>query len=113
MIERMTHEQYVLSARRQAFEIASGILSGEVPILEGCHSLAGLRREVEVEDLDPDFLTFGMISSEIDALPIGSIRARWAPEALAELEPDMQSAIAWATLQALPACDSLVRRFGA
>lgn len=113
MIERMTHEQYVLSVRRQAVEIASGILAGEVPILEGCHSLAGLRCEVEVEDRDPDFVTFAMISSEIDALPIGAVRALWAPEALARLEPDIQSAIAWATPQALPACESVVRRFGA
>ena len=113
MIERMTHEEYVLSVRRRSVEIASGILAGQVPVLEGCHSLAALRWEVEVDDRDPDFLTFVMISSEIDALPIGAVRAHWAPDALARLEPDIQSAIAWATPQALPACQSLVRRFGA
>jgi hypothetical protein len=113
MIERMTHEQYVLSVRRQAAEIAAGILAGEVPILEGCHSLAALRWEVEIEDRDPDFVTFAMISSEIDALPVGAVRAHWAPDALARLEPDIQSAIAWATPQALPACESVVQRFGA
>ena len=113
MIERMTHEQYVLSVRQQAAEIATGILAGEVPILEGCHSLAALRWEIEVDDRDPDFVTFAMISSEIDALPIGAVRAQWAPEALARLEPDIQSAIAWATPQALPACKSVVQRFGA
>lgn len=113
MSEHMTHEQYVLSVRRQAAEIAAGILAGEVPVLDGCHSLAALRWEVEVEDSDQDFVTFAMISSEIDALPIGAVRAHWAPEALAKLEPDIQSAVAWATPQALPACESLVQRFGA
>ena len=113
MSERMTHEQYVLSVRRQAAEIAAGVLAGDVPILEGCHSLAALRWEVEVADRDPDFVTFAMISSGIDALPIGAVRAHWAPEALARLEPDIQSAIAWATPQALPACASVVQRFGA
>jgi hypothetical protein len=113
MIERMTHEQYVQSARQQAAEIAAGVLAGQVPILEACHSLAALRWEVEVEERDPDFVTFAMISSEIDALPVGAVRAHWAPEALARVEPDIQSAISWATLQALPACASVVQRFGA
>ena len=113
MIERMTHEEYVLSVRRRAVEIATGILSGTVPILEGCHSLASLRWEVEVDDRDPDFVAFAMISSEIDALPIGEVRAHWAPEALMRLEPEIRSAIAWATPQALPACRSVVQRFGA
>lgn len=112
MIERMTHEQYVMCVRRQAAEIAAGIIAGEVPVLEGCHSLASLRWEVEIDSCDPDFLIFTAISSEIDALPIGSVRAYWAPEALARLEPEIQSAIAWATPQALPACASVVQRFG-
>jgi hypothetical protein len=113
MINHMTHEDYVLSVRRRAVEIAVGIIAGEVPILEGCHSLAALRWEVDVDDRDPDFVTFAMISSEIDALPVGAIRAHWNPEALARLEPNIQSAIAWATPQALPACQSVVQRFGA
>lgn len=113
MIERMTHEEYVLSVRREAVEIAAGILSGEVSVLEGCHSLAALRWEVEVDERDPDFMVFAIISSETDALPIGAVRTHWAPEAMARLEPEIQSAIAWATPQALPACKSLVQRFGA
>jgi len=113
MIERMTHEEYVLSVRRQAVDIAAGVLAGEVPVLEGCHSLAALRWEVEVDERDPDFVTFAMISSEIDALPIGAVRSLWAPDALARLEPEIQSATSWATPQALPACQSVVQRFGA
>jgi hypothetical protein len=113
MVELKTHEEYVLSVRREAAKIAAGILSGEVPVLEGCHSLAALRWEIEVDEQDPDFLAFAIISSEIDALPIGAVRIHWAPEALARLEPEIQSAIAWATPQALPACKSVVRRFGA
>jgi|JRYL01.1.fsa_nt_gb hypothetical protein len=112
MIERMTHEEYVLSVRREAVEIAAGILSGDIPVLEGCHSLSALRWEVEVDERDPDFMAFAVISSEIDALPIGPVRAHWAPEALARLESEIQSAIAWATPQALPACKSVVQRFG-
>jgi len=113
MIERMTHEEYVLSARQKAVEIASGILDGTIPVLEGCHLLASLQSEVDVADSDPDFVIFDMISSEIDALPIGEVRAHWADEALARLEPKIQSAITWATPQALPACKSVMQRFWA
>jgi hypothetical protein len=108
----MSHEEYVQSVRRQVIEVCSGMLSGAIPLLEGCHSLASLRWEVEVDERDADFFSFAMISSEIDALPIGKVRAHWAPEALAELEPQIQSAMEWATPQALPACRSMVERFG-
>lgn len=113
MAEHMTHEKYVQSARQEAAKIAAGVISGEIPILEGCHSLAALRCEIEVDESDPDFLAFAMISSKIDALPVGASRKHWAPDALARLEPEIQSAILWATPRALPACKSLVQRFGA
>ena len=109
----MSHEQYVQSRRRQAVELAKGILAGSTPLLEGCNTLASLEPAVEVEAQDPDFQTFALISSECDALPIGSARQLWAPEALARLQPELESAIAWATPLALPACRSIVQRFGA
>lgn len=112
MTERMTHEEYVLSVRSNAVRIAAGMLAGAVPILEGCHSLAALRWQVEVGERDPDFDLFVMLSSEIDALPVGQVRALWSAEALAQLEPEIQSAIEWATRYAVPACESIVRRFG-
>ena len=111
--QRMSHEEYVLSVRREAVEIASGIVSGDVPMLEGRHALAGLRWLVELDDRDPDFFTFAIISSEIDQLPVGSVRQHWAPDALDRLEPEIQSAIAWATPQAIPACKSIIEWFGA
>lgn len=108
-----THQDHVIRMREHAVMLAKGILSGEKPVLNGCHWLAALRFEVGVENSDPDFSTFAMISSEIDALPIGAVRKHWAPEALAEIEPEIQSAIAWATPLATPACQSIVKRFGA
>ena len=113
MSERMTHEQYVLSARQKAVEVSNGALSGEISVLEACLLLASLRWEVEIETTDPDFSTFVMISSEIDTLPIGSVREKWSPEALIKLEPEIQSATAWATPQVMSACKSIVHRFGA
>jgi hypothetical protein len=109
----MTHEEYVLSCRRRAVELAKGILTGHVHVLEGCHELASLRWEVEVDEWDEDFVTFSAISSETDSLPVGQVRAHWSSEALERLEPQMQSAVAWAIVQITPACQSVVQRFGA
>lgn len=109
----MSHEQYVQSRRRQAAELAKGILAGSTPLLEGCHALASLRDAVEAGVPDPDFQTLTLISSECDALPVGSGREHWSAEALARLQPELESATAWATPLALPACRSIVQRFGA
>jgi len=113
MREHMAHQEYVVSCRNRAVEVANGMLSGAVPVLEGCNQLAALRAGVEVGERDPDFETFSLISSEIEALPVGDVRAHWASDALARLEPEMQSATEWATPLALPACQSLVSRFAA
>ena len=113
MGERMAHEQYVQSSRHRAVGLAQGILAGSTPLLEGCHALASLHQAVEVAEQDADFKAFALVSSECDALPTGKARELWAPEALARLEPEVQSAIAWATPLVLPACRSIVQRFGA
>lgn len=111
MSEHMSREEYVLSARARAVEACAAILAGKLDVLEGCRLLASLRWEVKVDELDEDFVAFAAISSEVDALPIGEVRQHWAPEALAELEPDIQSATAWALPQAVVACRSVVQRF--
>jgi len=113
MTERMSHSEYVESVRKQAASLAAGILDGSVNVLEGALKLSALRHEVEVEPSDNDFTTFAVIASETDALPVGEVRRHWSTEALARVEPEIQSATAWARHLAVPACQSIVRRFGA
>ncbi|MDH5822080.1 hypothetical protein QFW77_03605, partial [Luteimonas sp. RD2P54] len=104
---------YVASCRARAAEIAAAILAGSMPLLDGCHLLDQLSSAVEVPDNDPDFGAFSLIQSETDALPIGQARGLWTRDALAGLEPEIQSATIWAEPIALPACKSVVARFGA
>lgn len=113
MADQMNHEEHVLQARHEASRICSGILEGNVDVLEGFHLLASLRWEVGVDASDADFIVFVAISSEIDNLPIGEVRRYWSAEALERLEPELQAAIAWAMPMAVPACRSVVRRFSA
>ncbi len=112
MPDRLSHEDYVRDIRRKAADICAGILSGEVHPLVGCHSLASLRPELEVDPKDPDFAVFDLVSSETDALPVGEVRSHWAPEALAQLQPQIEASLVWALPQVLPACRSVAERFG-
>ncbi|WP_131721641.1 DUF2489 domain-containing protein [Xanthomonas sp. NCPPB 1128] len=93
-------------------ELAAGIVAGSIPLLDGCRRLAALGHRVGVSDDDPDFRMFSLIESETDALPIGPIRKEWAPDALAELAPELLRADAWARPMALCACQSVIARFG-
>ena len=112
MSDRMSHHAYVLSCRAKAAEMAAAIVAGSMPVLEGCHLLDQLGADVEVPENDPDFGAFKLIQSETDTLPIGPAREHWAPNVLASLEADIQAAIAWAKPLAIPACQSVVERFG-
>jgi len=57
-------------------------------------------------------MTFVIIESETDALPVGALRARWAPEALEAIQPRLAAAEAWAKTVGEAACRNFVQRFG-
>ena len=113
MSDRISHQDYVASCRERAAEIAVSVLSGALPVLEGCHLLDELRAAVEVPDGDPDFIAFNVIQSETDSLPIGLVRQHWGQDVLANAAAELHSAAEWARPIALPACRSVVARFGA
>ncbi len=107
-----SHHDYVQACRKQAVDLAAGIVAGSIPLLDGCHRLAALGHRVGVPYDDPNFRMFSVIESETDALPIGPIRKEWAPDALAELAPELLHAEAWARPMAMRACHSVIARFG-
>ena len=113
MSDHMSHQAYVSSCRTKAVEIATAVLEGSMPMLEGCHLLDELVTDVDVPGEDQDFRIFNLIQSETDSLPIGQAREYWAPDALARIEPDIQAATAWAKPIAIPALQSVIVRFGA
>ncbi|GAB1597173.1 hypothetical protein [Lysobacter claricitrinus] len=109
----LTHTEYVQSVRREAAELAARVLAGEACILESSHRMYGLLGRAELPETDPVVETFRLVSSDIDRLPVGSVRQHWAPEALAELEPALASAKEWALPMVREACADVVQRFGA
>jgi len=112
MPEHLSHGEYVDSARRQVVETAQAMLDGRLSFLAGSRRLAALRDEVDVASSDADFATFIAIESCTDALPVGEVRQYWSAEALARLEPEIQSAQAWAAGVGSDACRSLIAQFG-
>jgi len=112
-MEKMSHDEYIATLRAEAARIAEDALSGRSELLEACHTLSSLLARAELDAGDSDARTFALISSEVDALPIGDLRARWDPAVLDRLQPEIDSAIKWATPIATPALESVVRRFKA
>ena len=102
------------SARREIAEAAHGMLSGTLSFIEGARLKCLLRGRAKLDDLDPDILVaFIAIHSETDALPIGEVRRHWASEALARLQPEIDSAENWAQEVGRAECQRLIDRFGA
>jgi hypothetical protein len=99
-------------AQAEAVRNARAIVSGELGVLEGCIPLACLALDV-VPDwrVDPDFVVFGAVASEIDDFPFGPIRARWSREALAKADVEIARYTHQSKDQVLAACHSIINRF--
>lgn len=112
-MEKMSHSEYIATVRAEAGNLAADVLGGRAELLDACHRLSALLAAAELEAGDEDVKTFMIISSEIDGLPVGAVRAHWDPSALARLQPEIESASKWARKIAEPALFSVVRRFKA
>ena len=112
-MEKMTHAEYIVSLRHEAGEIAAAVTAGRMCVLDGCWALGPLLAQAELDSGDSDAQTIALVCSELDGLPLGEARARWAPEALERLAPELESAAKWAVSLAMPAIQSVALRFGA
>jgi hypothetical protein len=108
---KATHKEYVISNRKKIGDIATGMINGSVNYLEGAIELASLRFEVDLPEDDKDLIAFTGVASEIDHLPIGSVRKHWSKKSLERHEPEILSTTKWAKEVTLPECKSLAKRF--
>ena len=109
----MTLEPIAQAAREKIAEAARGMLSGSLSFIEGACLIAQVQWGAKLAERDPDILPFVGIASETDTLPIGAIRQRWSPEALAKLQPEIDRAEKWASEFGRAKCQWLIDRFGA
>lgn len=111
MSEYINREHYLESLRSQVVQTAQAMLAGEISYILGARKLDSLRHEISGMDGDPDFMVFVAVASETDDLPVGAVREHWDTLALAELQPEIEAAEAWAKSNAELLCVKLVSRF--
>jgi hypothetical protein len=95
---------------KEVVDVSRSILDGKLALTEGARLLAELRSRVRAEE-DKDFLVFMGIDSQTDHFPLGEVRARWDPAALARYDAERHSAESDFRQSAEEACRNLVRKY--
>lgn len=73
---------YRVSLYREILAAARGVLDGTVGMVDAARTLTSISYALGVENDEP-FISFRGIDSETDDYPLGDVRARWNPAALA------------------------------
>jgi hypothetical protein len=107
----MSDKKTMKTQRAKAVTTAEEMISGRTGIIAGSRILSGLKYELDIPEDDEDFLTFVVIDSETDDLPVGEVRAFWAPEALKEKDVEIQKCEDFYRQSATEACESIIRRW--
>jgi hypothetical protein len=108
----LSDEAVTTRVRATAALLARRAFNREVSAIVAARELANLRHRVGVDRDDSDFLVCVAIDSETDALPIGSVRQYWAPDALAKKDEEIAEAEVWAMKVGEAAFQNIARRFG-
>jgi hypothetical protein len=107
---KMRNEQYSAFIRGKIVAICEAILNEEISVIAGSRILKSLGYELW-DDRDEDFLSFVVIDSETDHLPVDWERGNWSVEALERKDEEIASAEALYKDDAFAACRKLIARF--
>ena len=78
-------------ARAEFAALARTVSEGQSSLIEGARKLCELGYALGI-DANPDFRTLVGFDSETDALPVGSERENWAPQALLAKDAEIREA---------------------
>ena len=92
-------------------EVAQGILSGKISIVEGARLLSSLGPKVTGNEFDPDFTPFVGIDSESVHIPLGEVRDRWSQEGLKKMDIEQKKIEEHYRDWAIEASEKLVERY--
>ncbi|CAB3788407.1 hypothetical protein [Paraburkholderia caffeinilytica] len=89
---------------------AKDLLSGRLGVIETARAMCPLASWTRAEN-EPEFQLFRAITSESNHLPVGEVRAHWAPYALAREDIHIRAVEDRWREQALAAAARLVERY--
>lgn len=111
MSEHITHEEAIAAARSRMCALAREILDEQISVLDGAYEMHALLSQSGLPVEDPIYRDFLIIEAETETLPVGPQKHLWTPGALARLQPELDTAGAWAKPIAFGACQSVLERF--
>lgn len=98
------------TARAEIVKIASQIVSGKDPILDGVRRIVALRFDLDNPD-DEAFLTLRGYASETDEFPSKSVRKDYDKAALQKLDAELAEYDSRAREIVFESCRELIKKF--
>ena len=88
------------------------MLHGKLSFIEGSRTVIRLVETAGFDSLSEPFVTFNLIDSETDAVPIGKVRDLWDEDAVVRHALDWERSEAYAKLYGEPACHEALLLLG-
>jgi len=93
--------------------VAASMLAGATGVREGCREIVKLMARLpEPDNRDSDLLGILAVDDELEDVPMGAVRERWAPEALAERDRAAEEYLALERENILRSCQALIAKWG-
>ena len=100
----------VSNQRHELVAVASGVLAGNVNLIEGVRRICALR--VAIDDPENEvFFSIRAIESDTDSFPLGSMRSNYSEDYLKRVDVEMDRYLADARDDIWQACREIVRTF--
>ena len=93
--------------RMQIISIASGMIQGDVPLIEGARELCSLRLDIGTSESEL-FYPIIAFDSETDHYPVGAVRQHYSQEKLAELDREITAHLLEVRAEVVQSCESIV-----
>lgn len=106
--KQMKNEEYYL--RGKIVAICEAVLAEEIGIIAASRHLSALGLKL-FKGRHEDFITFDVVDSETDNLPIDIERKNWSAEALARKDKEIADTEALYRNDVIAACRKLIERF--
>ena len=90
---------------------ARDVLEDRIPLIVATQEMLKLALQLGLGEGDSVYDDLRLISSETDGYPLKQERELWDPQALAQLQPNIDRAEAWAREFGLQTCRTIVARF--